>query len=458
MGNDAKAAVNLLGMLVNTTRRMSAMFPGFFQTDAKHKHYADYGWPEQLQFEHFYQLYRRHGIGHAGVTQTVLKTWQDNPRLAESEDATEETALEQEIAARLEELRFWQHLAEADKRSLVGEYAGVILRFADDKELKEPVDAVSGGLDGLVEIIPAWQGQLKVAEWDQDTASETYGQPKMYQFTEASVGSQGGQSRQFPVHPDRVVIWSETGTVHGHSLLEPGFNDLLTLEKVSGAGGEGFWKNAKSAPVLNVDKEAKLRDLATALGVPETEIADKLDEIVGDYQKGFDEVLMLQGIKAETLDVTLPQPEQFYSIALQSFAASIGIPTKILVGSQTGERASTEDAKEWGQTCQSRRVNEVRPNIIAVINRLKKFGVLKDTEWVLVWSDLTESTMAEKIDRAGKMASVNRDMKDFGEVVFSGDEIRETVDLDPIGLEAGEKEDQRIADALAEARAQGGQE
>lgn len=148
-------------------------------------------------------------------------------------------------------------------------------------------------------------------------------------------------------------------------MLEAGYNDLLTLEKVSGAGGEGFWKNAKSSPVLEVDKEADIAKLAQMLGVETSEIADKMDEVVGDWQKGFDQLLMLQGIEAKTLGVTLPQPAEFYNTALQSFAASIEMPLKILVGTQTGERASTEDAKEWSQTISSRRTNRVIPLIMA---------------------------------------------------------------------------------------------
>lgn len=220
------------------------------------------------------------------------------------------------------------------------------------------------------------------------------------------------------------------------------------MEKVSGAGGEGFWKNAKSAPVLNIEPEARLADLATALGVPEDQIADKLDEVVGDWQKGFDQLLMLQGIKADTLGITLPQPEEFYRIALQAYAASISCPMRILVGMQTGERASTEDAREWAQAAMARRSNIVRPNIMSVVNRLERVGILPERDWHLDWSDLTEATMAEKIDRADKMASVNQKQGHFGEPVFSGDEIREAVDMEP--LEPGAMEDDRaVAKALA---------
>jgi len=430
--------MNPLALVVNAARRLETMFPAYFDNQVKHNHYRDFGYPTNVTFAQLYQMYSRNGIARAGVEKTILKTWQDNPFLLEAErDGSEgakkkETALEKEIRQRFDDLRFWQHMAEADRRSLVGSYSGLILRFADSKRFQEPVDSVPGGLLGLVELIPAWEGQLTVAEWNTDETSDDYGQPKMFQFNEAQVGDTTNKTRQFALHPDRVLIWSKDGTVHGQSLLEPGFNDLLTLEKISGAGGEGFWKNAKSAPVLQIDKDASPENMARAMGVPVEEMADKVGEQVDDWQKGFDKLLMLQSIEAKTLGITLPSPEHFFSIALQSFAASIPIPLKILVGMQTGERASTEDAKEWAQTNMSRRSGQVIPTAMSLVKRLEQFRILPERDWHLDWTDLTESSMAEKIERAVKMADANQKMKDSGEIVFTHEEIRATVDYEPL--------------------------
>lgn len=447
--------MNRMRLVVNNaTRRLGAMFPGFFP-DAKHDHYKDFGYPTVLTFSQLYGMYSRNGIAQAGVNKTVLKTWQDNPFLLEEErDGSEvgeadETTLEQQIRQRFDDLRFWQKLAEADGMSMVGDYAGVILRFADSKRLDQPVDRVTGGLNGLVEIIPAWEGQLAVSQWDTDETSDGYGHPKMYQFNESAVDDKQ-QPRNFIVHPDRVVIWSKNGTVHGKSILEAGFNDLLTMEKVSGAGGEGFWKNAKSAPVLQVDPEAKLAEMARMMGVPLDELVDKMNDQVEDWQKGFDKLLMVQGMEAKTLGITLPSPEHFFAIALQAFAASITMPVKILVGMQTGERASKEDADEWALTNMSRRTNYVIPNIRALVQRLVRVGILPERDWFVDWTDLTESSMSEKIDRASKMAETNQKMG-TGVIVFTDEEIRAVVGYEPLSDAdkfANEPTDDEARDAL----------
>lgn len=427
-----------LRLVANEGRRvLGQMFPGFFP-QSKHNHYADFGFPPNPGFQDFYATYQRNGLGKAGVDKTVAKTWQDFPfvleRPRDGGEARKETRWEKQIRERFEDLRLWQKLAEADRRGMVGAYAGVILRLGDGKALNQPVRGkVRGGLMGLVEVIPAWEGQLSVSQYDTDQRSPAYGQPIMYAFNEAAVGAVT-QPRSFDVHPDRVLIWSRDGTIHGTSALKAGLNDLLTIEKIIGAGGEGFWKNAKSSPVLEIDKEANIKTMAAAMGVPVDEIADKMGEQVEAWQRGFDEMLMLQGMTAKALGVTLPSPEHFFSVACQSFCASIQAPVKIIVGMQTGERASTEDAEEWAATNMSRRTSETIPNIMALIRRLERFGMIPERDWSLAWTPLTEAKPGEKIDRAVKMVTANKtSVEATQERVFTNAEIRAAAgDFEPL--------------------------
>lgn len=431
---------NVVSIMNHLARRtLGGMFPGYFASGStKHDHYKDFGYPERLSFTEVYRMYCRNGVAAAGVDKTILKTWQENPFLLEKErdgsqgGQDDETSLEKQIRQRFDDLRFWARLAEADRRSMVGAYAGVILRFADGKQFNQPVDTVRGGLLGLVEVIPAWEGQLTVSEYETDERSEAYGQPKMFQFNEAAVDQNVKQPRNIIIHPDRVIVWSKDGTVDGSSALEPGYNALIDVEKVRGAGGEGFWKNAKSAPVLEIDKEAKITEMAKAMGIKPEDLADKMNDQVADWNSGFDQLLMVMGMQAKTLNVTLPSPEHFHGIAKEEFAASINMPVKILVGMQTGERASQEDASEWAQTNMSRRANQTVPNIMSLVKRLVRVGILPEKDWYLDWADLTEASIGEKIDRANKMADVNTKLKDSGEWGFTPEEIRSAAGYEPL--------------------------
>ena len=436
-------------------RRLENMFGGAFSgrgANVEHDHYFDFGYPENLVFDDFYKMYARNGMASGAVAKTVQKTWETLPTLLEQErdgsqsETPEETALEKQVRIRFSDLRLWAHLAEVDSRSLVGAYAGLILRFADGKRFDQPVDFVPGGLKGLVEVIPAWEGQLTIGAWDTDQESESYGKPSMFQFDEAAVGNDKTQPRKLQIHPDRIIVWSKDGTINGNSALEPGFNDLLTMEKVSGAGGEGFWKNAKSAPVFEMSPEAKMEQLIKGLNVKNAdEVIDKISNQVADWQKGFDQLLILQGMEAKTLSVTLPSPEHFFAIALQSYATSWSIPLKILIGSQTGERASTEDAAEWSRTIMSRRAMQTVPNIKVLIDRLERVGVLPEKDWYVDQGDLTEASLDQKIERAGKMAEIDTKLAPSGEWVFTPEEIRAAADYEPL-KESDKVRDDKIDD------------
>lgn len=422
-------STKLMASLLNSVRRVSDMFPGYFG-QTKHDYKADFGWPEHVSFRGMYQMYVRNGLAKAAVHKTATKTWEDWPKLVN--DATDgDNALEKSVARHFKKLRLWQKMAEADRRAMVGGYSGLILRFADGLPFDKPVGNVRG-VTSLVEVVVAWAEQLTVAEWDGDVLSETYGSPKMYQFNEVEVSdsrSANNKVRSFMVHPSRVVIWSSDGTVHGRPLLEAGYNDLIDMEKIKGAGGEGFWKNAKAAPVLEVDKDASLREMATAMGVEEDGLLDAMNDQVESYSKGFDKLLMLQGIQAKPMNVQLSVPESFFMVALMSFSASVEIPLKILVGSQSGERASTEDAREWAQTTNARRVNYVLPLIDAFVEALEHAGAVEGG-WAVSWTDLTKATVSDKLELAIKMAAINQktDVKKEGSFVFTPEEIRQAVD------------------------------
>ncbi|MDX5592569.1 anti-CBASS protein Acb1 family protein [Pseudovibrio sp. SPO723] len=417
------------------TRNLGSVFPGFFGSGyvgTKHDHNKDFGYPERLTFEHMYTMYSRNGLASGVINGTASKTWEEYPYLLESDEQHDETKTERDVREAFDRLRLWQQLQEADRRSLVGRYAAVIIRYADNKAFNQPVDRVAG-LDAVVEIIPAWEKQITVSQWDTDTASETYGQPLMFQFNESAVPDQREQPRNFMVHPDRVIIWSRDGTVHGRPLLESCYNALIDIEKIRGAGGEGFWRNSRGSVALQTSPDIDAQSIAQSMGVEIEDVQEKMSKQVQDWASGFDKLLMLQGMEANSIQSDLPSPEHFYWSAINEVTACSSMPVKILIGNQTGERASTEDAQAWAQHCMSRRTGTVKPCIMSgLVERFVRFGVLPERDWYLSWTDLTEASMSEKIDRAGKMADVNQKHSDSGEWVFTPDEIREAIGYEPL--------------------------
>lgn len=224
-------------------------FKRVLQLSAKHDHYKDFGYPENVTFEHLYKMYRRNDLAKAAVRKTTEKTFQNLPQVMSGDDEISD------LADAFERLGFWDKLADIDEFAQVGGYAGFVIRIADDKKFNEPVESAVS-LDDIVELIPAWSVQLKVSEWHtNETDPDTYGKPKTFTFEESAIYKKQSTNRSVVVHPDRVFIWSSDGTVNACSSLESGFNNLLDMEKISGAGGEGFWKTAAARLNIEIDKD-----------------------------------------------------------------------------------------------------------------------------------------------------------------------------------------------------------
>lgn len=404
--------------------RLKRLMPWAYGMNTKHDFWKDYGWPEFLTFNDFHRLYSRSGIARAAVDKTIDKTWETMPALWESEKAGDSPA-EKTIAKHFTKRKIWRSLMDADRRSMVGAYAGAIIFLRDGQKLQEPVTLLRKGIESLAGIIPAWEGQLTVVEWDNIEGSETYGEPLFFQFDEQAVGdaSSTGKSN-VRIHRDRVLIWSDDGTLNCSSALEAGYNDVSDAEKIKGAGGEGFWKTARGAPVVESKEGVTLEDMMRGMGAANAEdVRDKLNEKADDFNAGFDKFLMMGGFTVKPLNITLPQPKEFWELCVQSFAASVQVPFKELIGNITGERASTEDAKTFAQTCMSRRENRVMPILQEFVDRLVLWGVLDAKDWTIGWTSLLEASPDDKLARAEKMATINS--QTGNEPVFLPDEIRE---------------------------------
>lgn len=411
--------------------RTQRLAPWGYNSSTKHDYAKDYGWPDELSFEQLHRMYSRSGIATAAIDKTISKTWQTMPALWESEKPGQSKS-ESDIRKHFARRKIWRALMDADRRSMVGCYSGAIILLRDNKKLEEPVDRVAKGIESVAGIIPAWEGQITVAEWDQDQLSETYGEPLFYQFDEQMVGdsTSAAVKTSVRIHRDRMLIWSDDGTINCRSALEPGFNDLTDAEKIKGAGGEGFWKSSRGAPIIEAPKGLTPADVQRGMGVQTgAEVIDKLNEQVDDFQSGYDKALMLGGFTVSTLNTPLPQPKEFWETCVQGFAASMSIPFKVLIGNVTGERASTEDAAEWAQTNMSRRENRVLPILYDFIERLVAWGVLERKDWTIGWDSLTDASPTEKMSLAAQMADINQKLG--AEPSFLPDEIRETAGFAP---------------------------
>ncbi len=422
--------------------RMGLMAPTMGLDNKRHSAWCEYGFPEQVTYENLYALYRRGGISHGAVEKLVGKCWQTNPEIIEGDDADEskdETIWEKNTKKAFTK-RLWRAFAEADRRRLVGRYAGILLHINDSRAWNQPV--VRG--KSLKKVTIAWAGSLTVSEWVTDQKSADYGQPKQWKYVESLPN--GGTNQRF-VHPDRVFILGDYSN-DAIGFLEPGYNACVSLEKVEGGSGESFLKNAARQLNVNFEKEIDFNNLASLYGVSIDELQDKFNEVAGEMNRGNDVLMTTQGATVAPLVTAVADPSATYNVNLQTFAASVDIPVKVLVGMQTGERASTEDQKYFNARCQSRR-GDLSFEIEDFSDKLVDLNIIDAvSEKTVIWDDLNEQTGTEKLANAKTMAEINQTFQGSGEnPAFSREEIRtaagyENVDEFPLGEEDGDEKDE----------------
>lgn len=423
--NDVRLA-RARGMLIN---------PGMGLDAKRESAWCEYGFKEELTFDDLYKLYRRGGIAHGAVNKLVSNCWKTNPQVIEgeqSDDSRELTAWEK-ASNQVFTHRFWRSFAKADTRRLVGRWAGILLHIKDSQKWYQPV--VRG--KALQKITPVWASALKVGSRDNSGAIT------MWQYTESL---SDGSTAQRKVHPERVLIIGDMSEDE-IGFLEPGYNACVSLEKVEGGSGESFLKNAARQQNINFDKEVDFNNLASMYGVTVDELQERYNEAAREINRGNDTLLITQGAQVTSMVSAVSDPSPTYDVNLKTFSSSVDMPSRIIVGNQSGERASTEDQIYFNGRCQSRR-GDLSFDIEDMVDKLTYLQIIKPVgKFSIVWDELNEQSPSDKLDSATKMSSINQTSLASGEQVFTVDEIRVAAGYEPGGgeplpeIEDGEEDD-----------------
>lgn len=415
-----------------TTRQLIAARLGLLSGGIDNKRpraWDEYGFKEKLEFDDFYKAFKRIEIANGAVNHLIDRCWSSAPILIEgdeAENATNYTTKETAWRKMFKDLKLWKNFKEADKRRLVGRYSGLVMYFADGKDWDKPVV----GTPRLVKIAPVWANQLKVKEVYTDRSNfETFGTPKTYDFKQGKIGDDAAST--VTIHADRVFILGSMDEMD-EAFLEAGYNQLVNIEKITGGSGESVLKNAAQNVVIEYDKDIDLSEMAQSMGVDMEGLQEFMDARARDWGSGVDKMMALQGGKANMLQAPTLDPSGAFNVSISAFAASVRIPTKILIGNQQAERASSEDIKQFNARCQSRRVSELSDEIGLFMEHLNRIGLIDlGDEYTVIWDDLTRPTLADRLSDAKAMADISVTGISSGEPYFTDAEIREVVGYDP---------------------------
>jgi hypothetical protein len=438
----------LINSLADTLNKRMLYASGGVSGNTKRTNiYAEFGYPERLTFREYYNAYERNAVANAAIHRLLDGCWQDNPTLIDGEEKKESTvtsAWEKNITKLLKP--FWAKIKDADRRNMIGHYSALLIQVKDNKAWNESIDtAVVSRLkvDALVNLIPVWEAQLTVAEWDADINSENYGQPAMFNFDERPVGQVEiqGPAKQLQIHPSRVIILcegAEDGDIFsGTPLLRAGYNKLLDIEKVSGGSSEGFLKNASRQIGVEFDKDtdiAAIKQAAYDKGYKN--LGDALEDKINKLNRGTDSAAVMQAGKLNVLSVTPGDPTPTWEVTTREFCASVQVPFTILFGTQTGKLAGDKDDATWKVRLNGRRWGFLTQYVTRLITRLWEIGIIappKSGEVTIAWSDMLAASEQEKIDSMIKMAeAAMKTQQAFGTPIFTPNEIRTVGELEPL--------------------------
>jgi hypothetical protein len=390
--------------------------------DTLHNVFQDFGYPVNLSFWDYFNMYDRFGPALAVVEIPVNLSWLQVPIIKGKGN------FDSEFEKLVDKVHFWKRMKGWDNYQRVGRYAGMFQQIRDDRATSEPVDiALSGSsVEKLLNLIPIYEGHLKVHEINEDITSEDFGKPIMYQYCPIGFDQVGdGLGNSYDIHPSRIQISAEgafDGTLNGRPVLKSIFNDLQDLQKISGAGGEGFYQNARNAPIINIPDKNK-----APTGDAKTELQDALDDYVSKFQKKF----IAQGMEFVNHSITMDSPKEFADNSRGNIAAGSGTATAIIFGQQMGVRAADKDFELLLTVVQGRRESHCDEMVKNEIDALINIGVLPNEEYEVEWEDITELSDGDKIALAEQMMGVNeKAMRGQIEPVFGADEAREIAGFD----------------------------
>lgn len=407
----------------------------------------------ELTYHAFAWMYTRSTFARTIIDKVSGDTWQDAPTIRDTgrRDDDRETDFERGCRKLINGDTLRRGLSHrwfvADQENRIGEYSVLVLTTADDHggDLTEPLpeDAFTGSLadrlDSLWHVQVYGEHRVQMSEMVTDVSSRRYGLPEIYEVTPDE-----GETQSEDVHHSRVIHLAEgarTNDLYGESALLPVFNRLEDIERLLGGSSEMFWQGAfpglvASPPILqDADGGDVLADFEGS--------KESLNEQVEEYRQTLNRVIAT-GAEIETLDPNIESPAEHIDVQLQAISAGTSptIPKKMLVGKETGERASSEDRNTYHEGIRSRRKNFAESQVVRpTIDLLVRAGVIPEPEggdYVVEWPPLDPPTKDEMASRRDTMASAIQKAADAATVAPEyADQIWQKVGIDTTPDSAG---------------------
>ena len=362
------------------------------------------GYDQTMTYEQYRGRYTRDPLAKRIVDAYPNATWTVQPDVYDTDKETEssfEEAWQEMIKDPV--LKLMQYFSRVDKVAGIGRYGVLYLGYDDGKDAKEEVK----GSVKLIYVQAFGEGTCQIVKVEESSKSPRYGKPTLYKITPNNVEENvsrsavtttvaAGSVKPFEAHWTRIIHVAD-GTidndVYGTPRLECVWNRLQDIETVCGGSAEMFWRAGFPGLQFVTPPDAQVAD--------ESALTDEIEE----YIHGLSRYMRLQNMEAKAIPApgAVTAPDGYFNIFLAQISAATGIPVRILVGSERGELASSQDERGWHDRIKERRMSFATDVVRTFILRMVLVGALPEPDDLKVtWPPIEELNESEKMDIANK--------------------------------------------------------
>ena len=272
----------------------------------------------------------------------------------------------------------WHYLHRVDGLSGIGSFGILLLGFDDGGELSDPVPGImaDGSRDPdstkehrLLYLRAFDQTLVQVQSYETDRNNPRYGQPRSYyvKFMDPLLLSTSVQP-SIQDYTTQIVHWTRvihiadnrmSSEVFGVPRQQCVLNRLFDLRKILGGSGEMFWRGSMPGWAFETPPE-----LGTDVELDDQSIKDQMEAM----QSGLQRYIALTGMKARSLAPQVSSPTQHVDEQIRAICTSIGVPMRILQGTESDHLASQQDAVTWNRRLRRRQQIYLTPYVIGPLS------------------------------------------------------------------------------------------
>jgi hypothetical protein len=384
---------------------------GFLMSSHKgdRDYFKQFGYPNQINFDNYLAYYKRNSIGSRIIETYPDHCWKSKFKIIENETESKDSVFEKESKELFKNtrLKIVNKLKRADILTGLGDYGVLYIGVADGKKPSEPLEG-NININDILYISPKSSRNAVIDQYDENINSPRYGLPLMYNIhsgdyaTETlSTANKIMKGKQTKVHHSRIIHIVENpleNDVIGQPRLEKVFNDLIDLMKVKGGGSEMFWLNGRGGMSLESEADTNFTE----------DSAKDLESHLQDFSNSLTRFLKTKGIEAKPINFDVANPENHFNIIIKCISSATKIPIRILLGSEAGSLASTQDENNFKENVMNRQIDFCENVIILpLINWFIEHGVLPTpkNDFKLEWPNLIPEDTAQNYKNADVVAT-----------------------------------------------------